>query len=338
MTFGAASFAYLIVLVLPLIVLLLLEQRKRKGAQALFEKNGLFAVPLQSSGLKRLRAQALLLAAFVLCIVALMRPQWGTSGEGRERPGLDILVAVDTSKSMLSRDVAPNRLDRAKSAAGDFVAAMKGERAGLLAFSGSAFLVCPLTTDYHAFLRSLDNLGTGTIPEGGTNIGEAIRESLRSLNKGRGKEKKGAPVLLLITDGEDHGGDAVEAAGEAQRAGVRIFSLSVGTPEGDLIPISLQSSPGAFLKDGKGNVVKSRMHEGLLQRIAALTGGAYARSTETESSAGRLYREHLSGGGKEERVDTKKRFLREWFQAPLALAVALLLAETLIGRRRGSNA
>jgi Ca-activated chloride channel family protein len=334
MTFGSVSYAYLLLLVIPLIIAYIIGYRKRKSALgALAQKELLAAIMPRHDGRKRLLKRVLLLTALIACVFALMRPQGGLQGERAKRHGLDIIVAVDISKSMLSRDAAPNRLERSKTAVRDFVKELKGDRIGLLAFSGSAFLVCPLTVDYNNFLSSLEGLSADSLPRGGTNIAGAIKESLKALSGGR----KGAAALILITDGEDHAESVAEMIEAAQTGGIKIFCFGVGTPEGDLIPIAGQGGGGVFLKDKKGNIVKSRLQEDVLQRIALVAGGDYAGITASDTGVSRMYRERLSGMEGAEVAGNKRKRSREWFQVTLAIAIAFLIIEPLIGELKGPD-
>ncbi|MFA7677499.1 MAG: VWA domain-containing protein, partial [Candidatus Omnitrophota bacterium] len=169
---------------------------------------------------RRLKAY-FILAAMFLSILAMMRPQWGFQWQEVHRSGLDILIAIDTSKSMLAEDVKPNRLERAKLAVKDLIRKLKGDRVGLIAFAGKAFLQCPLTVDYGGFMLTLDDLNVDTIPLPGTSISSAIYEALRSYEGGINDYK----ILVLITDGEDHEGDPIAAAKEAKAKGIRIFCV-----------------------------------------------------------------------------------------------------------------
>lgn len=162
--------------------------------------------------------------AFLLCTVALARPQWGFIWEETKRTGIDMLIAVDVSKSMLATDVKPNRLERSKYAIKDLMKKLNGDRIGLIAFAGTAFLQCPLTIDYNGFMLTLDDLTTSTIPRGGTAITAAIREAMDVF---KGPEKK-YKVMVIITDGEDLEGDAAAAAKQAAALGIKIYCVGVG--------------------------------------------------------------------------------------------------------------
>ena len=200
---------------------------------------------------------ALLLAALAGVLAALAGPRWGFSWEEARQRGLDIVVAVDTSRSMLARDVPPNRLERAKLAAFDLMRQTTEDRLGLVAFAGEAFLQCPLTLDDEAFRQSLDALNVGIIPQGGTALSQAFRTAIGAFAQGNNNHK----ALVLFTDGEDHDEDAetMAAAKEAADAGLRIFTVGVGTAAGELLQVTDDHGNTSFVKDEDGNVFKSRV-------------------------------------------------------------------------------
>lgn len=283
----------------------------------------------------------LILLAFSLCIAALGRPQWGFKWEQVKRKGVDIFIALDVSKSMLAEDVKPNRLGRSKLAILDMLKNLQGDRVGLIAFSGSAFIQCPLTNDYNGFLLSLDDIDTNTIPKGGTDISSAIKEALRGFAPhqrgpviGEGAAKK-YRVLIIISDGEDHEGDAERMAKEAAKEGIRIYCVGIGSPEGELITITDSGGNKGFLKDKEGRVVKSKLNESLLERIALATGGSYVRARATEFGLDVLYNERISKMEKREIESKNKKRYYERFQIPLAIALIMLMLEPLLSERKG---
>jgi Ca-activated chloride channel family protein len=271
--------------------------------------------------------------AVLLCLFSLMRPQWGYHWEEIKRKGLDILIAIDTSKSMLAEDVKPNRLERSKLAVKDLIKKLRGDRIGLIAFSGSAFLQCPLTVDYNGFMLSLDNLSVDIIPRGGTSISNAIKEAIKSYEGGLKKYK----VLVLITDGEDHEGNPLEAAEEAREEGIKIFCIGIGTKEGELIPITDERGRRVFLKDRNGNVIKTRLDEATLQKIALNTGGSYVRASGAEFGLDLIYEKKLSKMEKRELKARMQKRYEDRFQIPLFLAIMLLLLEPFVSERRTSR-
>ena len=331
MKFENIEASYLFLGVLGLFIFYLLTRQQEKRALAHFAEKELLIGLLSSFNIKNRRKKIIcVFAALVFSIVALMRPQWGFHWEEGMRSGLDILIAIDTSRSMLAEDVKPNRLEHAKGMIKELVKELKGDRVGLIAFSGRAFLVCPLTNDYNGVLFSLENLDADVIPKGGTSISSAIGEALRSY---RGEERK-YKVLLLLTDGEDHEGDPISLIETTKQEGLRIFSIGMGSPEGDLIPIIRENGQKEFLKDGQGQVVKSLLDEDLLRKIALRTNGSYARADGGKSGLKQIYDERLSKLEKGEFEGKMRKSYKERFQIPLVLVLLLLVFEPFIRERK----
>lgn len=275
----------------------------------------------------------LLCLAILAACVALARPLGAMRMEESERRGLDILFAIDTSRSMLTPDVKPDRLTRARLAVEDLLDQLNGDGVGLVAFAGEAFLQAPVTTDYDAFKESLDALDTHTIALGGTDIAAAIRLSESTLAL-RGDTQK---VMVLITDGEDLAGDALLAAQAAAKKGMVIFTLGVGTAAGELIPIPDSSGGTEFVKDPDGKFVKSRLDSDMLRQIAATTGGVYTPLGPQGQGVVRLYQDKLKGLAQGQHADRQVAVYAELFQWPLGVAIALLSLAWLLGvsvRRR----
>jgi Ca-activated chloride channel family protein len=251
--------------------------------------------------------------------------------------GLDIVVAIDTSRSMLAEDVAPNRLTRAKLSAAELVTTAANDRLGLVAFAGTAFLQCPLTLDEEAFRQCLNELNVGIIPQGGTALAEAIQTATKSFRN----DSENPRAIVLFTDGEDHEEGIDEAIREAKEANVRIYCIGVGTEQGELIRQNTEKSASDFIKNSEGQVVKSRLNEALLQKIVNETQGLYLplRGANTMEL---LYDRGLGpllGFAREAKKGTPDatRLIKQFyerFQWPLGLAILLLLAELLVPERR----
>jgi Ca-activated chloride channel family protein len=278
---------------------------------------------------KRMIKRVILVLAVAAIFVALARPQMGFQWKEVKRKGIDILIAVDTSKSMLAEDVKPNRLERSKFGIMDFVSKLEGDRVGLLPFAGTAFLMCPLTLDYDAFRNSLEALDTEIIPQGGTDLASAIDEAEAAFSNDANHK-----ILVLVTDGEDLEGEALSAATEAKNRGLTIFTVGVGTPSGELIPLMRGGKNGAFVKDEKGRPVKSSLDETMLRKIAETTGGRYEPLGQQAEGLEAIYREKLSLVPKQDLAERMQRVPIERFQWPLMLALILLLAEFAISDRK----
>jgi Ca-activated chloride channel family protein len=331
MQFARPYFTLFILAITGLILFYSWAFRARKRIWNKFAQAGLLTELLAQVDPVRQKIKAILLIlGLVFCFFALLRPQWGFKWQEVKRKGLDIIIALDTSKSMLANDIKPSRLERAKLAIGDFTQTLKGDRIGLIAFAGSAFLECPLTIDYGGFLLSLDSLDVKIIPKGGTSISSAIKEALRSYSASEAKSK----VLIIITDGENHEPDPLKLAQEAGKAGVIIHCIGIGTKEGDLIFLEQEPGRKEFLKDEQGNVIKSSLNEELLQKIALASGGTYIRSANTDFGLDLLYREKLSKMEKRELESKLNKLYEERFQIQLAVGFILILLEVLISERK----
>ncbi len=269
------------------------------------------------------RAVFMLLSA-ALMILAMAGPQWGERYEEVSQMGVDIVVCVDVSPSMLVEDAQPNRLERAKREVADLIRVTTGDRLGLAAFSGQAFLQCPLTLDYQALLLFLDQLTTGLIQVHGTDMGAAIDVAVAAFDKESATDK----VILLITDGEDNEQTGLEAAKNAAVKGVRIFVLGIGDPAGGPVPIPDQ---GGFEKDNQGRMVLSKLDEETLEAMAKATGGDYVRSEAGDFDLDRLYFEGIKEKTQDQVVRTGKTTIREErFFLFLIVAWALLMIEGVL--------
>jgi Ca-activated chloride channel family protein len=269
-----------------------------------------------------------LVFAVALLVITLARPQRGFDLQEVEQRGLDIVVAVDTSKSMLATDIAPNRLTRARLAALELMQKAGTDRMGLVAFAGDAFLECPLTIDNTAFQQCVQALDVNTIPQGGTAIAASINTALTAF-----KENNHYKVLVLFTDGEDNDTGALEAAQNAAKAGLKIFTIGIGTEKGELVRVAEANGNSDYVRDEQGNVVKSHLNEALLQQIAGATGGFYLplRGANTIDT---LYERGLAPLPKSEGKERLVRRYHEQFHWPLAAAILLLLAEMFLLERR----
>ncbi|MBF0569914.1 MAG: VWA domain-containing protein, partial [Candidatus Omnitrophica bacterium] len=288
------------------------------------------AIAASSSRKRHIWKDVLVVGVLFFAVIALARPQWGFEWLDVKREGLDIFLAIDTSKSMLTQDVKPSRLERTKLAVKDLLKKLKGDRIGLIAFAGDAFLVCPLTTDYSGFLLSLDDLGVGTVPRGGTDIGKAIQEALKGYEDVPSQYK----AVVILTDGDNLEGDPLNWARVASGKKIKISTIGIGTQDGELVRVEDDKGEKGFLKGPDGNFVKSHLNEQLLKEIAAATGGAYVRSSGAEFGLDYLYENELA---KMERRDIESRIEQKYydrFQIPLAIAFIFLLAETMLLTRK----
>jgi Ca-activated chloride channel family protein len=303
------------------------ERVKRKLLTQFVETRLLASLTVGISPARRKLRYGLVLAAVALLILTMARLQWGFDLEEVEQRGLDVVVAVDTSKSMLATDIAPSRLQRAKLAALELMQTAKADRLGLVAFAGDAFLSCPLTIDDAAFQQSVQALDVNTIPQGGTALAAAINTALTAF-----KEKSHYKALVLFTDGEDNDEGALEAAQNAAKAGLKIFTIGIGSAEGTLVTIPTADGTSDYIRDEKGQVLKTKLNEPLLQQIAAATGGFYLplRGGNTIAT---LYERGLAPMPKSEGTEKLVKNYHEQFKWPLTAAILLLLAEFFLPER-----
>ncbi len=282
-----------------------------------------------SRGKAVLRA-LLLLGGFTFFILALARPQWGMKLETVRRRGVDIMVALDTSYSMNAEDVAPSRLTKAKAEIRAFLSRLKGDRIGLVTFAGSAIVQCPLTLDYGAISLFLDVASTESVPDPGTSLAAAITTADSAFIA---KERK-YKVLVIVTDGEDLEGQIDSAVDKAREAGVLIYTLGIGSPEGRPIPVrDAKGDVVEYRKDSSGQVVISRLGEKALAQIATRTGGRYFRASTPESELDDLYGEIAQMEKKELESKLYQNF-EDRYQVPLALAILLLAMEAWMTEKR----
>jgi Ca-activated chloride channel family protein len=273
---------------------------------------------------------ACLVGAVLFAVIAMAGPQWGWEWQQTKGRGVDVFVILDLSKSMLTEDVRPNRLAQAKFAVEDLLNKLPGDRVGLIGFAGTAFVQCPLTVDYEAFRLTVADASPSIMPRGGTAIGLAIKTALKAFDAGEGRDH----AIVLITDGEDNEGDPLEAADEAAKQGVRIYTIGVGTTEGELIPIHEDDGSIEFVKDKQGAVVKSRLDEDVLREIALRTHGMYVRSAGGDFGIDAICERGIAHLRRGEFQALLQRKYFERFQWPLGIALAMLMAESFISDRR----
>ena len=266
---------------------------------------------------------------FAFLFLALTRPQWGYNWEDIKQEGVDIIIALDVSRSMLAEDIKPNRLERAKRKIADLLNMLKGDRVGLVAFAGTSFVQCPLTLDYSAARIFLNAIDTDLIPIQGAALGDALRKSIKAF---RTEEKK-SKAIILITDGEDQSGLALEAAKEAREAGVKVFTFGIGKEIGAPLPNPDKSR--GFLKNKEGEVILTKLDETTLQKISLETGGSYVRSVTGDIDLKTIYFDQISQKVDKKQFKSERRKIwQERFQWFIFSALLFLLYETNL---RGGN-
>jgi hypothetical protein len=335
MKFGDPRLLWLLLVVPALLACMFVYERVRRARWAkASDARMLMSHERELSRPKRIVRSVLWLLGVTLCVLALARPQYGASTVKQTRRGLDLVVAIDTSKSMLAKDLTPDRLTRSKLELSSLLDQLRGDRVAFVAFAGQAFVQCPLTSDYAAaktFLRALD---TKTIPRGGTAIGEALKSADALLDEARTRGGAKSQVVVVITDGEDHEGAAIEAAKALREKGVTVFTIGVGSTAGE--PLPLYGDRGEFLgyiKDASGQTVLSRLNEQILKDIAQAGGGRYVASSGGSTGVEALIGD-LAGFEREEKEAQFKVVYADRFQWVLVPGAVLLLAAALLSSKR----
>jgi Ca-activated chloride channel family protein len=319
-------------LLLPAIVSFLVWSGRQRGraAERLAEPTLIERLSLGVSRSRdRWKASLLLVGVFFL-VLAIARPQWGQGTDEVVAKGVDVFLVLDTSFSMDATDVAPSRMERARYIASALIDRLQGNRIGLIVFSGSAFIQCPLTLDYGAAKIFLDTVGTGVVPEPGTDILQALERASRGFVARDSKFR----VVVLLTDGEETEGSALGVAKKAREEGIVIHTIGVGTPGGEPIPVRNENGDVTdYIRDESGQPVLSRLGEETLSKIALETGGKYFRISEQDQEIDEIASLVAGMEGEELESQLFRRF-QERFYWPLGFALSFLLAESLVPRER----
>jgi Ca-activated chloride channel family protein len=309
----------------PLFLLFIFFQRWRKKALKAFGNPALVVQLIPDlSNTKHVVKFALLVLAYVFIVLGFANPQIGTKQEKIKRQGIDVIIAMDVSNSMLSEDVKPNRLLRAKNFVSNFIDELHNDRLGMIVFAGRAYLQMPLTVDYSASRMYLKTINTNLIPAQGTNIAEAVDLARKSFVDEDTKSK----ALIVITDGEDNEGGTEEAIAEALKEGIKIFTIGVGTDNGGPIP---QGSN--YKRDEEGNIVLSKMNADMLRGLAAKGNGKYFQLGSGKDEIQAIFKE-LGRIGTREFEEMVFTDFDDQFQWCLAIAALLLLTEWWISERK----
>lgn len=323
--FGTPEYLYLLAIVPILIAVFVFYTRARKKRLARFGKNDTIRQLMPEASPRRVRNKFILVAiAVTLLILALARPQFGSKLKEVTRRGIEIMVAVDVSNSMLAEDFEPNRLERTKFAIDRLVEKLHEDRIGVIVFAGDAYVQLPITSDYLAARNFVKNLSPNMVSRQGTAMGAAIDLAANSFSV----QSEGSRVLILISDGENHEDDPLAAAQAAAEKGIKIYTIGVGTPEG--APISIN---GEFLKDENGQMVVSKLDEQMLEQVALATGGSYIRATNRSIGLDEII-ERVREVEKKELKTTVFEDYNEQYQYVLGLALIVLLLDMLMISRK----
>jgi Ca-activated chloride channel family protein len=276
------------------------------------------------SNAKLLLKFILLLIAFVFLVFAIAGPQTGSRLEQVKRKGIDLMIALDVSNSMLAEDIRPNRLERSRQAISRLIDNLEGDRIGIVVFAGKAYMQLPITTDYGAAKMFLSTINTNIIPTQGTAIGAAMEMAASSFG-----ESKHNKAIVIITDGEDHEGNVLEQAEAAVRNGISVYTIGMGSQEGSPIPIYNGNVQTGYKKDREGNTVISKLDETLLQRIASIGNGIYVRANNSETGLQKIFEDI----NKIQKTEIESRQFSDYesrFQYFLAVTLIFLIIELLV--------
>lgn len=262
--------------------------------------------------------------AFAFFVIGLARPQIGAKLSERQTKGAEIMICLDVSNSMLAQDYSPNRLERAKMAISSIVDKLRDDRIGLIIFAGTSFVQLPVTTDYVSAKMFLSSIDAGSVPVQGTAIGDAIHTAIKSFSAQSEKSR----VIILITDGENHEDDAIAAAREAADAGIRIYTVGVGSAQGQPVPVD-----GQLLTDKDGNIVVSKLDESVLRKVASAGGGAYVHAGNDEFGLNPIIDDIRRMEGEEFSSVVFEEYDEQYVYF-FAIALLLLVVEVLVGERR----
>ena len=331
--FENTAYLYLL-LVLPVLaggfVLFLLKRKRDLAAFVGGELQGRL-LPNMSNG-KVVLKFVLVLLAMAFLIVALARPQFGTKLEKVERKGIDIMVCLDVSNSMLAEDIRPNRLSRSKQALQKLIDRLTGDRIGLVAFAGKAFVQLPITSDYSAAKMFIDELSVRSVAYQGTAVGEAIETAIAAFPETVEGEKPRSRAIILISDGENFEDDPFRAAELAKDAGIYIYSIGIGSVEGAPIPTRVNGKAD-YKRDSNGNIVLTKLDNLTLQQIARKTGGVYINATNSNLGLDKIF-DKISKMEQTSSEETMVSGYEDRYEIPLLIALVLLLCEFLIGTKK----
>jgi len=327
--FANPEFLYLLLL-LPVIVILFIANaiRRKRAMQKLGDPALVEKLLPEASKIRPVIKFIFQLAALTSAIIMLARPQFGSKLEEVRKQGVEVIIALDVSNSMLAEDIQPNRLIRAKQAISRLVDNLDDDKIGLIVFAGDAYTQIPVTTDYVSAKMFLSTINPDMVPKQGTAIGAAINLGIRSFTPGEEKSK----ALIIITDGENHEDDPVAAAEDAQKAGVIIHTIGIGSSEGVPVPVTTGSRRD-FLKDQDGNTVITRLDEEVLKKIAMNAKGSYVRASNTNIGLDEIFGE-IRKMKKEELESTMYTEYNDQFQIFAALSLILLLVDFIVMDRK----
>ena len=327
--FENIEFIYLLILIPVLIIVFIIGRKIRKRSLQRFGDPDIINQLMPFLSVNRPVVKFLfILFALVFIILGMARPQFGSKLEEIKRKGIEIVIALDVSNSMLAEDIQPNRLEKAKQAIARLVEKLADDKIGLIVFAGDAYVQIPITTDYTSAKMFLSSINTQIVPKQGTAIGSAIDLGFNSFSP----DNEASKALIIITDGEDHDDNAVSLAGEAAEEGIVIHTIGVGTPNGTPIPV-FSGNQRSFRKDRQGNVVITKLNEKILREIANAGNGSYIRATNNRLGLNMLF-DQISTIEKKELETRIYSEYDEKFQYMIGLALILILFDFILLERK----
>lgn len=323
--FANTEYFYLLLIVPVLVAIFVLACRDRKRRLARLGNAATIGLLMPEASPRRVRNKFILfLAALVCLVVAAARPQFGAKLKEVKREGIEIMICVDVSNSMLAEDFEPNRLERTKYAVTRLLDGMQQDKIGVIIFAGDAYVQLPITSDYTTARNFVQQISPSLVTKQGTDIGAAITLAANSFSS----QSDGSRVMILITDGENHESDVLAAAQQAAQKGIKIYTIGIGTPEGAPIEID-----GDYIKDENGEIVVSKLDEESLEKIAVQTGGAYIRANAKSVGLSEII-EQINRTEKSEFTSQVFDEYNERFQYPLGAAIILLLLDFVMLARK----
>jgi Ca-activated chloride channel family protein len=327
--FANPEYLYLLLLLPALVIIYIINHlRRNRMLRKIGDSSVVSRLMPEMSGSRPVVKFIILIIALGSCIIMLARPQFGSKIEEVKKQGVEVIIALDVSNSMMAEDIQPNRLVRAKQAISRLVDNLDNDRIGLIVFAGDAYTQIPVTTDYVSAKMFLSTITPDMVPKQGTAIGAAIHLGIRSFSPGEGKSK----AMIIITDGENHEDDPVAAAEEASKAGIVIHTIGIGSPQGVPVPLTTGGRQD-YLKDNEGNTVITKLEEETLKKISAETGGTYIRASSSSIGLDEIFKD-IRKMKKEELESKMFTEYNDQFQFFAAIALLLILLELIIMDRK----
>ncbi|MBL7967183.1 MAG: VWA domain-containing protein [Prolixibacteraceae bacterium] len=323
------EYLYALLVIPALIAFFWYYRIQRKKALALFGQKDILAVLMPNVSASRpILKFTVLMLALASIIVGIARPQFGSKLKTEKRKGIELIIALDVSNSMMAEDIQPNRLERSKRAIAQLVDKLSDDKIGLIVFAGDAYVQLPITADYVSAKLFLNSINTNIVPTQGTAIGAAIELGMKSFNP----QFEGSKAMIIITDGENHEDDAVGAATEAAKQGISIYTIGMGLPQGGPIP-DFSNGMKTYRKDREGNTIVTKLDEPMLQKIAEAGKGAYIRANNAQVGLNNLFNEV----NKMEKAELETQIYADYadqFQYFIGLGLFLILLDFMILERK----